>query len=93
MNSSAVTSAAPVTEEEDRIYIKGGAGSITRDMMPIKLRRLFKEFKQRLPEDIQDLEDELVKDDIDYDYAYIAINRLLTVLNTLANNIDSARKE
>jgi hypothetical protein len=95
MNSGAATTAPPVSEDEDedRIYIKGGAGSISRSMMPIKLRRLFKELKQRLPDDLSNLEDELVKDDIDYDYVHVLVNGLTTLLTTIANNVDSARKE
>jgi len=95
MNSGAATAAPPVSEDEsqDRIYIKGGAGSISRSMMPIKLRRLFKELKQRLPDDLSNLEDELVKDEIDYDYVHVLVNGLTTLLNTIANNVDSARKE
>ena len=81
------------TDDKDRIYIKGGAGSTTRSMMPIKVRRMFKDFKDRLPDDLANLESELVKDDIDYDWAHHICQSMIYSLKALANNLDSARKE
>lgn len=73
--------------DQDRIYIKGGAGSISKDMMPVKLKRMTKDLSNKL----QELNVLLNQEDADYEGAYLVSKQLEHMIKTITNNIDSAK--
>lgn len=73
--------------ESDRINIKGGAGSISQDMMPVKLKGMSKELSKKL----QQLNVWLNMEDVDYDGAYLVSKQLLRIISDITNNLDSAK--
>lgn len=75
------------TPEPDRVYIKGGAGSISKDMMPVKLKRHIKDLSQK----VQELTTLLSMEEPDYDGAYLVSKHLEHMIKTITNNIDSAK--
>lgn len=87
MELAGMPSAEPTLE--DRIVVKGGAGSISKEMMPVKLKR----YTQELSKKLEELQSILADDTVDYEAADMVCKHAQYILNNICNNVTSAKEQ